>query len=96
VSQEAIAFAGHNELDNLILIYDSNDVTLDAMAKVTQRWDTENYFQSLNWDAVTVDGHDMAAFFAAFTAAKESDNGKPIKTARQFAANLLALFFTAG
>jgi len=77
VAQEAIAFAGQNELDNLILIYDSNDVTLDAMAKVTQRWDAEKYFQSLNWDAVTVDGHDQAAFFEAFNAAKASDNGKP-------------------
>ncbi|MDF1656091.1 MAG: 1-deoxy-D-xylulose-5-phosphate synthase N-terminal domain-containing protein, partial [Verrucomicrobiales bacterium] len=36
VASEAIAFAGHNGLDNLVLIYDSNDVTLDAMADVTQ------------------------------------------------------------
>ena len=36
VSAEAAAFAGHVGLDNLILIYDSNDVTLDAMADVTQ------------------------------------------------------------
>ena len=77
VVQEAIAFAGHNALDNLILIYDSNDVTLDAMADVTQGWDTEKYFESLNWDAVTVDGHDMAAFLDAFNAAKSNDNGKP-------------------
>ena len=77
VAQEAIAFAGHNALDNLILIYDSNDVTLDAMADVTQGWDTEKYFESLNWDAVTVDGHDMAAFLDAFNAAKSNDNGKP-------------------
>ncbi|MGC6457289.1 MAG: transketolase family protein [Akkermansiaceae bacterium] len=77
VAQEAVAFAGHNALDNLILIYDSNDVTLDAMADVTQGWDTEKYFESLNWDAVTVDGHDMAAFLEAFDAAKSNDNGKP-------------------
>jgi len=77
VAQEAIAFAGHNELDNLILIYDSNDVTLDAMADVSQRWDTEKYFESLNWDAVTIDGHDMAAVLEAVQNAKSSDNGKP-------------------
>lgn len=77
VAQEAIAFAGHNGLDNLILIYDSNDVTLDAMADVSQGWDTERYFESLNWDAVTVDGHDMSAFLEAFRAAKANDNGKP-------------------
>lgn len=77
VAQEAIAFAGHNELDNLILIYDSNDVTLDAMADKTQGWNSAQYFESLNWDAVTVDGHDMAAFLAAFNTAKENNNGKP-------------------
>lgn len=76
VAQEAIAFAGHNQLDNLILIYDSNDVTLDAMADKTQGWDSEAYFKSLNWDAVTVDGHDMDAFLSAFTAAK-AGSGKP-------------------
>lgn len=76
VAQEAIAFAGHNHLDNLILIYDSNDVTLDAMADKTQGWDTERYFESLGWNAVTVDGHDMEVFLEAFNAAKAS-SGKP-------------------
>jgi transketolase len=32
VAMEAVAFAGHLGLDNLILIYDANDVTLDAQA----------------------------------------------------------------
>jgi transketolase len=77
VSQEAIAFAGHNQLDNLILIYDSNDVTLDAMADVSQGWDAAKYFESLNWDAVTIDGHDLAGVKAALDTAKSSDNGKP-------------------
>ncbi|MDB4754021.1 transketolase [Akkermansiaceae bacterium] len=77
VAQEAIAFAGHNQLDNLILIYDSNDVTLDAMADVSQGWDAAKYFESLNWDTVTIDGHDLAAVKAALDTAKSSDNGKP-------------------
>ena len=76
VAQEAIAFAGHNQLDNLILIYDSNDVTLDAMADVTQGWDTEAYFKSLGWNAVTIDGHDLAAAAKAIADAKAS-SGKP-------------------
>lgn len=77
VAQEAIAFAGHSQLDNLILIYDSNDVTLDAMADVSQGWAAAKYFESLNWDAVTIDGHDLAAVKAALDTAKSSDNGKP-------------------
>lgn len=77
VAKEAIAFAGHNQLDNLILIYDSNDVTLDAMADRTQSEDAEAYFASQGWDPVTVDGHDLSAVSVAVTAAKANDNGKP-------------------
>ncbi len=77
VAKEAIAFAGHNGLDNLVLIYDSNDVTLDAMANVSQSENAEAYFKSQNWDAVTIDGHDMAAVVAAVAKAKADDNGRP-------------------
>ncbi len=77
VAREAIAFAGHNQLDNLILIYDSNDVTLDAMATLTQSENAEIYFKSQNWDAVTIDGHDLAAIKDAITHAKSNDNGRP-------------------
>jgi transketolase len=77
VAKEAIAFAGHNGLDNLVLIYDSNDVTLDAMADVTQSENAEAYFKSQNWDAVTIDGHDIAAIAAAVAKAKADDNGRP-------------------
>ena len=77
VSKESIAFAGHNGLDNLILIYDSNDVTLDAMAVVTQSENAEAYFTSQNWDAVTIDGHDLQAIAAAIAKAKANNNGRP-------------------
>ncbi|MGC6455181.1 MAG: transketolase [Coraliomargaritaceae bacterium] len=77
VAKEAIAFAGHNRLDNLILIYDSNDVTLDAMADRTQSEDAEAYFKSQGWDCVTIDGHDVQAVGKAIQSAKADDNGKP-------------------
>jgi transketolase len=77
VAKEAIAFAGHNGLDNLILIYDANDVTLDAMAEVTQSEDTAMYFTSQNWDAVTIDGHSLEAIAEAIAKAKANDNGRP-------------------
>jgi len=77
VAKECIAFAGHNHLDNLILIYDSNDVTLDAMADRTQSEDAAAYYTSQGWDAVVIDGHDLAAINEAVTKAKANDNGKP-------------------
>ena len=51
ISQEAAALAAHLQLDNLILFYDSNNVTLDAMAPVTQSEDTGARFKAYGWDA---------------------------------------------
>ena len=77
VAAEAAAFAGHFNLDNLILLYDSNDVTLDAMAVKTQTEDTGARFQAMGWDTTTIDGHDMEAIAEAISKAKSDDNGKP-------------------
>ncbi len=77
VAREAVAFAAHNHLDNLILIYDSNDVTLDAMARLTQSENTHAVYEALGWEVFTVDGHDLDAVQHAFHDAKKNDNGKP-------------------
>jgi transketolase len=77
VAKEAIAFAGHTGLDNLVLIYDSNDVTLDAMADITQSECAKQYFESQGWDAVEIDGHDLALIAKTVADMKASDNGKP-------------------
>jgi transketolase len=77
VAMEALSFAGHQKLDNLILIYDSNAVTLDAMAKETQSEDAAKRFEAMGFDVQTVDGHEMDAFFAAFVRAKKAGSGKP-------------------
>ena len=77
VSAEASAFAAHFGLDNLILIYDSNAVTLDAPAKMTQSEDTAARFKAYGFDVQEINGHDMQAFLDALDSAKENDNGKP-------------------
>lgn len=77
VAMEAVEFAGHQQLDNLILIYDSNAVTLDAMAKETQSEDTAKRFEAIGFDVQTVDGHELEAFAAAFERARHAGSGKP-------------------
>ena len=77
VAKEAIAFAGHNGLDNLVLIYDSNDVTLDAMADLTQSECAKQYFESQGWDAIQIDGHDLALIAKTIADLKAANNGKP-------------------
>src|SRR5260221_8198105 len=72
VAMEAVAFAGHFKLDNLILIYDSNEVTLDAMAAKTQSENAAARFKSIGWDGESVDGASTARFLEAFNTAKRT------------------------
>ncbi|MDP0491517.1 MAG: transketolase [Verrucomicrobiota bacterium JB023] len=79
IAQEAIAFAGHNQLDNLILIYDANDVTLDAMAEVTQGWDPVKYFESVGWMVIMLENpHDPVAVDTALREAKSDAVKQPV------------------
>jgi transketolase len=77
VASEACALAGHWGLDNLIFIYDSNAVTLDAAAKETQSEDTGKRMEAYGFDVQEIDGHDMQQFLDALNVAKRRDNGKP-------------------
>ncbi len=77
VAMEAMSFAGHFGLDNLILIYDSNDVTLDAMAEATQSEVVDAKYVAVGWEVQTIDGHDLDAVAKAVAKAKAADNGKP-------------------
>ena len=76
VAMEAVSFAAHYRLDNLVLIYDSNDVTLDAMAEKTQSENVGAKFEAMGWGVQTVDGHDMDALLQALESAKAA-SGKP-------------------
>ncbi|GAB5031589.1 transketolase [Nannochloropsis oceanica] len=77
VAAESAAFAAHEKLDNLIILYDANDVTLDAMADRTQSEDVAMRYKAYGWDVVTIDGHDLTAIEKSISDAKANDNGKP-------------------
>mmetsp|Transcript_20793 Transcript_20793/g.26909 ORF Transcript_20793/g.26909 Transcript_20793/m.26909 type:complete len:710 (+) Transcript_20793:64-2193(+) len=78
VSAEASCFAAHEKLDNLIVLYDANDVTLDKMAEFTQSEDVGMRYQAYGWDVtILTDGHDIKAISDALEDAKANDNGKP-------------------
>jgi len=77
VAQEASALAAHMALDNLILIYDSNNVTLDAMAPVTQSEDTAARYVAYGWDVQQIDGHNYEEIAGAVQKAKDAKSGKP-------------------
>jgi len=76
VSGEASSLAGHLGLDNLILIHDANNVTLDAMLPVSQSEDVAARYRAYGWDVQEIDGHDYGAILAAYEKAKAA-KGKP-------------------
>lgn len=67
VSSEASSFAGHLNLNNLVLIYDSNKVCLDGALPECCSEDTKMRYKAYGWDVVEVDGNDLDALDAAFT-----------------------------
>eukprot|EP00979_Chaetoceros_neogracilis_P003659 scaffold652_cov188-Chaetoceros_neogracile.AAC.5 len=77
VSAEAAAFAAHEKLDNLVILYDANEVTLDKMAEYTQSEDIVKRYEAYGWEVFDIDGHDLDAVDEAISAAKASNNGKP-------------------
>jgi transketolase len=77
ISQEASALAAHLGLDNLIMFYDSNNVTLDALAPVTQSEDSGARFAAYGWDVHSIDAHDLHEVLSVFEKAKAATSGKP-------------------
>merc|ERR1712127_30165 len=77
VSAEAACFAAHEKLDNLVILYDANEVTLDKMAEYTQSEDILKRYEAYGWEVYDIDGHDLETVEATIAAAKASDNGKP-------------------
>lgn len=77
VGLESVTFAGHVGLDNLILFYDANGVTLDAMAEITQSDDVAKKFEALGWDVYDIDGHDFDAILNAVESAKANNDDRP-------------------
>lgn len=75
VSQEASSMAGHMKLGKLIVLYDSNDISLDGP---TSKAFTENVgarYEAYGWQHILVkDGNDLEKISQAIEAAKaESD-----------------------
>ncbi|MDD2791263.1 MAG: transketolase [Sulfurimonas sp.] len=75
ISYEACSIAGHNKLDNLILIYDSNRITIEGSTDLSISENIRMRFESQAWDVLECDGHDFDAIDAAFIQAKA--NKKP-------------------
>ena len=73
ISYEAASLAGNLKLNKLIVLYDSNQVSLDGKTSLTFNENVSMRFQAMNWNVITVeDGEDYKAINAAIESAKNS------------------------
>ncbi len=72
VSLEACSLAGHLNLNNLILIYDSNRTTLDGYVHESFSEDVPLRFKAQGWQVVLIDGHDLDQIREAIAPLKEN------------------------
>jgi transketolase len=72
VSAEACSLAGHLGLNNLIVIYDDNHISIDGDTKLSFTEDVARRYKAYNWNVVAVDGdgNDMESFEKALRRAK--------------------------
>jgi len=57
ISYEACSLAGHLNLDNMVLIYDSNEITIEGDTSIAWSEDVEGRFIAQGWDVKKINGH---------------------------------------
>ncbi|MFX0571554.1 transketolase [Bacillus pumilus] len=73
ISSEAASLAGHLGLGRLIVLYDSNDISLDGDLDRSFSENVKNRFEAMNWEVLYVkDGNNIEEVTAAIKKAKQS------------------------
>ena len=72
VSQEAIALAGHQKLNKLIVIWDDNSISIDGAISLSDSTDQRARFAASGWNVLSCNGHDVNDVAKAFEAATKS------------------------
>ena len=76
ISQEALALAGRQKLNKLIVIWDDNAISIDGPVSMSDITDQKARFAASGWNVLSCDGHDTDDVARAFEAAIKSD--KPV------------------
>ncbi|MGL2777796.1 transketolase [Helicobacter pylori] len=72
ISYESTSLAGHLRLDNLIVIYDSNQISIEGAINISFSEQVKTRFLAQNWEVLECDGHDYQAIHNALEEAKKS------------------------
>lgn len=74
VASEASSLAGQWGLDNLVVIYDANNITIDGKAEVAFSEDVQKRYEAYGWKVWRVDGHNPAEVRKALDEATSGGN----------------------
>ncbi len=77
ISYEAASLAGHHGLDNLVLIYDSNEITIEGDTQIALSENIKQRFEAQGWKVYKIDGHDYGEIDFAFSEINASQS-KPV------------------
>ncbi|MGL2873752.1 transketolase [Helicobacter pylori] len=72
ISYESASLAGHLNLNNLIVIYDSNQISIEGAIDISFSEQVKMRFVAQNWEVLECDGHDYQAIHDALEEAKKS------------------------
>lgn len=75
IAYEALSLAGHLRLDNLVVIFDDNKITIDGPTSLTISEDHIEKMHSFDWNTFEVDGHNFSSIREALHNA--SFSGRP-------------------
>ena len=79
ISHEAIALAGMQRLDRLVVIFDDNRITIDGDVSLADVTDQRARFEACGWATFECDGHDPDDVDRALTEAKAADRPAMIR-----------------
>lgn len=73
ISYEACSLAGRHLLDNLVIIYDSNEITIEGSTDIAWGEDIKARFEAMGFDVARIDGHNYEQIAFALDEAKNKE-----------------------